>query len=158
MHTSNLGRPRSVCLNPLLIGEHFPTGAYGFQTLEWIYVSIPFSSGNTFQLLLRCATRSAPTKSQSPSHRGTLSNEPAPSIRHELPKSLNPLLIGEAFRTLPHPRMRPSPLASLNPLLIGESLSNSRWPSERRKPKPSSLNPLLIGEHFPTKRSCGRTS
>src|SRR6267142_387879 len=97
MHTSNLGGPRSVCLNPLLIGEHFPTGAYGFQTLEWIYVSIPFSSGNTFQLGHDLACPSGAAASQSPSHRGTLSNNagtwrPSPGAVR-----LNPLLIGEHF-------------------------------------------------------------
>src|SRR5882757_2753608 len=69
-------------LNPLLIGEHFPTG----------------------DALKGAATDAL---SQSPSHRGTLSNEFIWPFNLSGRPSLNPLLIGEHFPTIRFLRSAP---------------------------------------------------
>src|SRR5216684_3006485 len=68
---------------------------------KFVFVSIPFSSGNTFQHRPHNHDPAGTRPSQSPSHRGTLSNPVLSGTNPAgTPNCLNPLLIGEHFLTL----------------------------------------------------------
>ena len=85
---------------PFASGKSFQRDSRKGHTKDSSQVSIPFASGKSFQRRKRSPPQRNPGLSQSPSHRGSLSNFEMLRRNDTTSSGLNPLRIGEVFPTL----------------------------------------------------------
>ena len=144
-------RLRKKSLNPLLIGAVLPTGfvSCGNRPCRILLVSIPFSSGQSFQRLpVRMPVR-LPVRVSIPFSSG----QSFQHLRylHGTGKGRNvsiPFSSGQSFQHFPTTCGTSTTCYCLNPLLIGAVLPTRH--TFCRTVALSRLNPLLIGAVLPT--------
>ena len=122
-----------VRLNPLLIGAVLPTIDFTVAHRFGKWVSIPFSSGQSFQHWQIAGYMVTGIRSQSPSHRGSPSNfgEFYSKMKTRIEVSI-PFSSGQSFQ---HCRENAAaisgPVTCLNPLLIGAVLPTQFPPQQQ---------------------------
>src|SRR5205807_6742547 len=134
-------------LNPLRIGEVLRTKRYYNTAFDMIYVSIPFASGKSFERLwpgdIVCVSSYT---SQSPSHRGSLSHQERDCAATAGTGCLNPLRIGEVFRTIWEDSAKDARCRSVSiPFASGKSFAQWQILSLQKSGEGSSQSPSHRG-------------